>query len=262
MLIIIGVVLVAGLVFGYFVAHSGHHRQVDTARTADAKSIRDGLKPRIERLQEAALTINELKLDRVDFEAADALAAVELGATGNLLGGSRLLLGPDLVTGITSYVSDSTMLTKMLAQHKQLTNEDRAEIEQLVSGNEALERDMFAVVFDYRDMIRRGGEDNYSPKRGRLVTIKSLDRDEEGKVEFQFLNSDKGDKTEMQGFIPLQKGDIIKSAGDNALQRYEKRVRDIKIQSNMLVTYAPQLLDRLSKLADREPASFLTLTAD
>ena len=110
-------------------------------------------------------------------------------------------------------------------------------------------------------MIRRGGDAGYMPKPGSLVTIQNLDRDEEGKITFNYLNSDKSDKSDMQGFIPIQKGDIIKSAGDNALQRYEKRVSGLKAQSTVLGNYFKTIDAKLSELADRPSAPLLKLTS-
>lgn len=261
-LMVIGGAMVLGLLFGYIGATSGQHRQVDNARTEDAKSIRDGLRPRIEKLDGVLTAINGLHPNQVDFEAAESLADVDFSASGNLLNNSRILLGPEIVGMVMSYAADSTMLKTMLAQHKKATAEDRKELESLLNENAALvEASTFAVVFDYRDMIRRGGDASYMPKPGSLVTINSLDRDEDGKITFNYLNSDRSDKSDMQGFIPIQKGDIIKSSGDNALQRYEKRVSGLKAQATILSNYYKNIDEKLSELADRPSAPLIKLTS-
>lgn len=261
-LIVIVGALALGLLFGYFSAVGSQHRQVYNARTADAKEIRDGLRPRVEKAIEVVTKIEALHPTQVDFEAAEALGDIDFAASGNLLSNNRILLGTELVNLVTNYMADSTMLQTMLAQHKKATADDRKELETLLAENAALvEATTFAVVFDYRDMIRRGGDANYQPKHGSLVTIQSLERDEEGKIEFHYLNSDRTDKSEMQGFIPLAKGDIIKSGGDNALQRYEKRVRDLKIQATILNNYVRGIDSKLSELAERPAASLFTFTS-
>lgn len=261
-LTILGAMLVLGLLFGWLFATSSHHRQIDNARTADAMRVRDNLKPMIEQFQEAASTINGLNHAQVDFEAAQALAQKNFAASGQILGGNRLLLGGEIIDSVTSYITDSAMLSAQLAEHNRLTNVvDKDEITQLLADNEALEGSSFAALFDFRHALSQGGEANYRPRVGRLVTLTEVNPDEEGKVEITYLNSTRTEQVDIRGLIPIQRGTILATAGDNALQRYEKRVRSIKQLSDKISAYAPLLQEQLNQLADRDSAPIIKLSS-
>lgn len=261
-LTVLGAMLVLGLLFGWLFATSSHHRQVDNARTADAMRIRDGLKPMIGEYQEAASMINGLNPAQVDFEAAETLAQKKFAANGQILGGNRLLLGGEITDSVTSYITDSAMLTAQIAEHNRLTNVvDKDEINQLLADNEVLEGSSFAALFDFRHALSQGGEPGYRPRLGRLVTLSEVNPDEEGKVEVTYLNSTRTEQVDIRGLIPIQRGTILATAGDNALQRYEKRVRSIKQLSEKISGYTPQLQELLNQLADRDSAPIIKLSS-
>ncbi|MFU8807060.1 MAG: hypothetical protein ACNA8W_24850, partial [Bradymonadaceae bacterium] len=180
-LVVLGAVLVGGLLFGWLFATSSHHRQIDNARTADAQKIHEGLKPVVGNFQEGATAINALNPAQVNFEAAEALSKLNFAVSGQILGGNRILLGPEIIDSVTSYITDSAMLSAMLAEHNRLTNVvDKEEIQALLDGNEALEGSHWAALFDFRHALRHGGDENYMPRLGRLVTLTDVKPDEEG----------------------------------------------------------------------------------
>jgi hypothetical protein len=261
-LTILGAMLVLGLLFGWLFATSSHHRQIDNARTADAMKIRDGLVPMIADFKEAASTINSLDPATVNFEAAETLGSRNFAASGQILNGNRLLLGGEIIDSLTSYITDSAMLSAQLAEHNRLTNVvDKEEITQLLADNEALEGSSFAALFDFRHALSQGGDANYRPRLGRLVTLTEVNPDEEGKVEVTYLNSTRTEQVDIRGLIPIQRGIILAMAGDNVLQRYERRVRNIKALSDKIGAYTPRMQELLDELADRSSAPILKLSS-
>lgn len=255
--------LAVGLGFGYLTSKSFQQRALYDAQTGDAEKIRTALKPKLEGLDAVVPKLEALAPASVDFESAKALSEADFTVNGNILTGGRILLGPDVVDALTTYLTEATLLKRMLADHNRLTNTvDRDELQQLAAGNAAVERGMVAVVYNYKDVVKRAADPAFQPAVGRLVTVESLERDAEGKLEFKFLNTDRRDKVEFQGLIPLNKEELMKTSGDNALQRYTRRVREIQDQARRVAQHVPRLREGLNGLADRPAAPLLKLSAD
>ncbi len=233
------------------------NREVYNARSEDAARIHEALKPKVATLDEAKKLVEKLKPTEPDFELNKKLADLEIAPTGNLLGGNRLLLGPEIIDYVTSYTVDASMLEQMLDEHNRATKADKKEIEQLVKGNEVVKKDRFAILFDYDHLAQRSGSEDYMPKQGRLVTVSSLEKDDEGQIEVDLLNSDRTVKTKIQGILPLPKGDILESGGPNALKRYQQRVARIQRQLLKFENYRGAMMDKLQKLGEQDSAPLL-----
>lgn len=228
---------------------------VYNSQTADGARIHKALEPKVEEFNKAKGLVAKLSPEQPDFENAAALTELNFSPDANLLGGSRLLLGAQLITDLTAYSVDSAMLSEMLVNHDNMTNNvDKKELEEIQQNNELLQKDRFAVLFDYNHLKKHSGSESYSPRPGRLVNVTSMDKDEEGKVEVAFLNSSKTAKTTLEGLMPLQKSDILKSSGPNALQRYQKRVERIKQLTARLDKRVNPLMKGLKNLSERDSA--------
>lgn len=230
--------------------------QIDEARSTDAMKLAEAVEPRVNTfLTEVHPAIQKLSETSVDFEAADALAKKEFSVTGNVFSNNRLLLGPVAIDNVTSYAVDTTLLKTMLNEHARMTTKvDREELEQLEKDNKVLENEYFGVVFDYKYILSRGGDENYTPKPGQLVVAKGQPEGEDGKgkVNVEFLGTAQPRAVELQGFIPLSKAQILKSGGGNAMTRYQKRARQIKFQSSKIAKYAEGVPVSLKKVAEPE----------
>ncbi|MFU8806784.1 MAG: hypothetical protein ACNA8W_23460, partial [Bradymonadaceae bacterium] len=138
---------------------------------------------------------------------------------------------------------------------------DKEELTQLLEGNDILENSRFAALFDFRHALSQGGDDGYVPRMGRLVTVSDVTPNENKEVEVVYLNSTRTDQVEIQGLIPLQRGNVLATAGDTALQRYERRVKEIKTLTAKMNEYTPRMLDQLDELASRGSAPILKLSS-
>ncbi|WP_146618117.1 hypothetical protein [Lujinxingia litoralis] len=248
---IIGMVVLAfvGAFFGYFTAQGQQSRQIEQTRVEDARALQEAIDPALTSFAGVADRITKLSATEVDFEAAEALGEAKFVVSGDVLASNRLLLGRDVISPLTAYMAQSAVLSEMIAEHRRLTALDKAEIEGLLSENDVLDESLVAVVFDYRHLFTQGGNEGYRPRPGRLMTLKNLDRDDEGMLEASMLNSSRTQKVEMQALVPLERNELIKSAGDNALQRYERRVKDLKERTEALKQRINPLSSALSELA-------------
>jgi DNA-binding transcriptional regulator GbsR (MarR family) len=258
-MILLGVMLVVGVIFGVFVSNSMTTREIREARSNDAARILEEIKPKLEAYDTVKKSINGLNPSEPNFETAGSMADQEIAPDGNLLGGNRLLLSPTAIDYVTSYTVDSNMLAQMLDEHKRITTKvDKKELEQLAEGNEIVKKDKFALLFDYGHLAKQSGSESYVPKPGRLVTVKNLEKNEEGKIQVELLGSDRTIDTKIQGIIPIQKSEMMKTGGQNAMQRYSKRVRDLQNQVKRIEQYRELLTGELEELANLEAAPLLS----
>jgi len=252
---LLGAVLLVGVGFGWAASTSLGNSEIYNAQTADGARIHGALEPKVAEFQKAKGMVAKLSATEPDFESAKALAALDFTADGNLMGGGRLLLGSKLISDLTGYSVDAAMLTELLADHDNMTNNvDKQELEAIAQNNELLDKDRFAVLFDFNYLAKNNTSDTYSPRPGRLVNVMSMEKDEDGKVEVSYLNSSKTSKTLLQGLVPLEKGELLKSDGPNALQRYQKRVDRIKKMSDRLDNRVNPLMSSLKTLGERDKA--------
>jgi hypothetical protein len=257
-IILMVVLLGIGIAFGWVASNTLQNREVYNARSDDAARIHETLKPTVANVDETRKIVEGLSPEKPDFEATEKLAEIDLSVGGNVLGGNRLLLGPEIVDLVTSFLVDTAMLDEMIKEHHRLTTKsDREELEQLMEDNEVLEEDRFGVLFDYDHLAQRSGSEDYFPKMGRLVTVPEMETDDEGKLEVQLLDSDRTIKTRVQGLLPLGKGDILKTSGENALQRYQRRVARIQRHLMKYDQYQEAMMVQLEEMGSKEPAALL-----
>jgi hypothetical protein len=251
------VLLGVGIMFGWIAANSMQNRDVYNARSKDAARIHEALEAKLANLDEAKKLAKTMQPTEPNPELNEKLAALELAPEGNLLGGNRLLLGPEVIDSVTNYTADARLLERMLDDHERLTKADKKELEALVEGNEVVKKDQFAVLFDYDHLAKKSGSEDYMPRKGQLVTVPSLEKDEDGKIEVELLNSDRTIKTPIQGLLPLDKGQLMKSGGETALNRYQMRVARINRQILAFDQYRKGMMTKLESLASMESAPLL-----
>lgn len=250
--------LLAGVGFGWVFSSTVNNRKVYDARSKDAAEARQNIAPKLEELEEVQKILEELPSDDVDFEATETLGEIKVGVEENLLSGNRILLGPEAISYVTNFSTDTTLLQELLVEHARLTKADREELEELMEDNEVLKKDRFAVLFDYDHLAQKSGGEDYMPKPGRLVTVpEEMEKDDEGQIEVQMLGSDRTVETLVQGILPLGKADILRSGGRNALQNYQERVARIKRQAAKPDEYSEGMMILLDGLAETEEAPLL-----
>lgn len=232
-LVLFAICLVVGSVFGYAASTTMYTNEINSARSADAQKILDVVKPKVEAFREAIPKIAALSETAPDFEATKAIGT-EFALDGSPLGGPRVLIGQAAIDSVMTYAIESQMLAAMLKEHERLTNADREEIEQLAKDNEILENQFFGVTFDYVHALKNGGEANYVPKEGRLVIGRGPVEGDSSKIKIELPGSGQESEVAIQGYIPIGKQQIMRSAGQNALTRYQSRVRQIKFQSQKI----------------------------
>lgn len=249
------IALLIGLVFGYAASQAMFTNQLDNKRIDDATAVHKAVKEKVTLFDEVKDDIFKLNPNKPDFEAVKKLAEVEIELGGVSLGDATLF-DPVAIDNITSYAADSQALRKALRDHNRLTQKDKAEIDELMKENEVLEKNnYFGVRFDYRHALKNGGDENYIPRPGRLVISHGADKEEKGKVKVEDPASGKEASVEIQGFIPIDKSQILKSSGGNALTRYGYRVKELKFRTEKLAKQTETTVTSLENLISDDGAA-------
>jgi len=228
-----GVCLVIGLVFGWAFSTSIYTNRMDTARSADAETLLKVVAPKIQSFRDAMPKIGSMSETAPDFEAVKSLGT-DFVLDGNPLGGGRLLIGQAAIDGVTSYAIETQLFLAMLREHDRLTKADKEELEQLAQDNKILENDFFGVTFDYVHALKFGGDANYVPKEGRLVVSRGAAEEDPTKIKVETPGTGQVTEVAIQAYIPIGKSQIVRSAGQNALTRYQARIRQIKFQATKI----------------------------
>ncbi len=247
--IALGVIaLLIGLVFGYAASQAMFTNQLDSKRIDDAQAVHKAVKEKVAVFDGIKDDIFKLNPNQPDFEQVKKLAAAEIELGGVSIGDTTLF-DPVAIDNITSYAADSQALRRALRDHDRLTRKDKEEIEELMKENAVLEKNnYFGVQFDYRYALKNGGDENYIPRPGRLVISHGADKEEKGKVKVEDPASGKEATIEIQGFIPIDKSQILKSSGGNALTRYGYRVKELKFRTEKLAKQTETTVTSLENL--------------
>ncbi len=230
-IILLVVLLGVGLFFGYMASQSLQTRSIETARINDANSMLQYLEPRFEALAKAEAIIDSLDPMNPDFDAVERLGELDFVVAGDVLPGNRLLLSSTVITPLNRFMAETNLLHNQIEEHVRLTSTvDRDEIEGLIADKEEyLEEEILGVVFHYSHI---GGyfenRDAYTPPEGRLAFVKDLEQDEDGMVEIRMMGRENSNRVEGAALILLEKGDLLRTEGENAVTRHERRVRDLQ----------------------------------
>jgi hypothetical protein len=259
---LLAVMVVVGLVFGYAGSQTMHFRKLSEDRKRDALKVHDAIKRPIENIsKELVPAIVNLDSSKPDYEAAAKLAQLDFVPDAGSLGGNQILIGSNNVYNITQTMGKAMALRELLKQHDYLTNKvDKAELEQLMSDNAVLQtEDKFAIIFNYKSIIEALGKTKgdpkaaakgYLPPTGRLVTFGKQDVNEEGDIKVKLPGNGGEMLSPIFGVIVLDKNEMLKSGGQNALTRYSQRVKTLKFYANDLANTSNGLLDGLKQIAD------------
>lgn len=284
-LALMAVILVVGVVFGYFAAESLRNRALYQARTDDASTILEEMRPKLENFQTVFETVQQMDPSKVQYDKAKTLADTDVALTPSVLPGNRLLLGRELTGLLTRYMVDSQQLASLLQEHNRLTNQvEREELEELRgSDGEKVSEEIYGIVFDYRSLVQNVRRTGFVPSQGRLARLEGLpgqgdeqkgdnsgdeqsedeDGEEipEGQVRFELLNGTESGTVATQSVIPISRQQMRSAvSGKNAFERYRQRMGQIARLTEDINGYSERLVNRFESMANRPAPSLIQLS--
>jgi len=284
-LALMAAILVVGVVFGYFAAESLRNRALYQARTDDASTILEEMRPKLENFQTVFETVQQMDPGKVQYEKAKTLADTDVALKPSVLPGNRLLLGRELTGLLTRYMVDSQQLASLLQDHNRMTNQvDREELEELRGRDgEKVSEEVYGIVFDYRSLVQNVRRTGFVPSQGRLARLEGLpgqkddeeggnsddeeggdeDGEEipEGQVRFELLNGTESGTVATQSVIPISRQQMRSAvSGKNAFERYRQRMGQIARLTEEINGYSERLVNRFESMANRPAPSLIQLS--
>ncbi len=278
-------ILVIGVVFGYFAAESLRNRALYQARTDDAGTILEEMRPKLENFQTVFETVQQMDPNKVQYDKVKTLAGAEVALKPSVLPGNRLLLGRELTGLLTRYMVDSQQLASLLQEHSRLTNEvEREELEALRGGaDKEVSEEIYGIVFDYRTLVQNVRRTGFVPSQGRLARLEGLpsQKDEqggedsgdpegegddgeeipEGQVRFELLNGTESGTVATQSVIPISRQQMRSAvSGKNAFERYRQRMGQIARLTEEINGYSERLMNQFESMANRPEPSLIQLS--
>ncbi len=222
LLVIFAICVVVGVIFGVAFMSGQNASKLLDMRTEDAAALRDAVKPKVAEFESVAEKIQKMDSDTPNGELAKELAEVDFALPGAALASVRIPLPGGVTDTVAQFAADTKELQNALDEHSRLTNKvDAEEIKAILENNKALQENRaFGVIYDVDDVRKNSDSDNYQPKRGRLVGVKDYDK-ENNQYVIELLSSGEERKVPPQKIIPLEVKEILKTGGQNAMQRYK-----------------------------------------
>lgn len=257
--------LVVGLVFGSFGSKASQARSVYDAQTRAAGTVRDDVKPFVDKATEVAGKAAKLDPTKPNYELVAQLAGEKFVPPPGLMGGNAAFIGGDNVYNVTTFAAKATTFKQLLDRHNYQTKIDKEELDQLLEGNELLQGNKkFAVLYNHKQLLAhlkdKKDDKDFKPGGGRLVLLEKFETDDEGNVTYESLANKSEGQVNVKNIIPLEKSEMIKTGGQNALQRYKRRVEVIRFYAADLTKSTNGLIEGLAAVADRGSAPLLQLS--
>ena len=262
---LMGILLVMGLFFGFMAAQTMQVRDLENRRIGDAQRVQDYLEPRLVALTEAVEIIEGLDPLNPDYDAVRRLSQLEMAIGAEALPNNRILLGRQIVGPLHQLSAQSNLLQERVREHHALTARvDRAEIEALKAhqAEQTSEEGQLALALNLGQYA--GFQQNpteFRPPTGRLVMVTDPEQDEEGMIEIKVLYRE-GERQRVTpiSVLMINEGDLLLSDGENALKRYERRVRALKSQVDTITRRIEPLRQAVAEVASQEGPGLLALT--
>lgn len=264
---LIGGVLIVGLVFGYMFAQSSQARDLFDKQTEAAKGLVEMLEPKVDASKQVVALIASMDSSKPEYDKTTKLNGIKFVPEEGTITSKTVFLGGSIVYDTTTFMSKALTFKQLIKRHADLTEADKEELDSLMTGNELLGSDKgFAILYEHNQLLDHTKAERdaskFKPKPGRLVSIDEFKVSEEGKVAFTHLNSENGGDWPVFGIIPLEKNDLLKTAGqDNALARYKRRVDTLKRYALDLDKHVKGVVQPVKEVAERGGAPVLQMSS-
>ena len=262
-LVMLGIVLVIGLVFGLVLRSSMQQRRLYSMQTEQANEVLGAVEPKAKAFKEASTIIKNLDPDSVEYSKAEKLGELDVGVDMSVLSTDKLFLGGDRMAMLTSYIVKAQKLQELIEEHARQTNQvDKKDLERIVGGAEEQKEKKnkeYAAVFNFNRYKNAITQEGYTPMGGKLVTLKDPENIEDGKVRYSMPNSEREGKIDVRGIVRLSKGDMLTVGGENAFERYQRRVAEMKHLAKKMEGRSEALVQKLKELAERPGPPLISL---
>lgn len=241
---------VVGIVFGVAFMSGQNASALLEMQTEDAQKLQEAVKPKVDEFQTVVEKISKMNSNTPDATLANELAEYDFVVPGAILASVRIPLPAGATDTVSQFAADTQHLKTLIDDHKRLTTKvDAEEIQAILENNKALQDNRaFAVMYDVDDVRKNSEGEKYQPKPGRLVGVKDYNQ-EKNVYEIEFLGAGRTGEVTPEKIVPIETSQILKTGGQNAMQRYSWRVRNLKYYANKINGYVDSMQNSLATAA-------------
>ncbi len=259
----VGIIVLISILVGYVFGNGSQVRQLYDAQSADAKRVLEAVEPKLTKVNSLLAAAQKHDGLSPDPAVIEALSERDFVLEPESIAQDRLLLGAEATTLLMRFSADSKVLADLLKRHQTMTTRvDKKELEELAKADAAGKAAGFAIIFDaQRYTSNLESKDQKPPLEGRLYVLDStdtIDKDGEKHVKLRSPSSGKELDWSLRRLILLDKKEMLKSSGPNALRRYERRHKEIAAKLKEMSQYSDALVTKLSEMAERPGAPLLS----
>jgi hypothetical protein len=263
-------VLVLSLFFGaiaWWMGSAQRSRSVYDAQTREAAALLKFVKPKVDKLR--ALETKVTKSDGATPDAAllEDLARIDYAVKPEELvtiAGGKLLVGAQQTDLLVKFTADTRLLASMSRDHVRMaTKVDKKELEELASSETLSGRGAYAIIFNADEYTKNlSAKKPGPPIRGAIAIVESEPemRDNEPWIKIRYPSSGRISETPLRSIVHVDRNQIVRSSGPNALGRYKRRHSAIRGKLIEINKYADTMVSQLEKLSTRPSAPILTFS--
>lgn len=244
--------VVAG-VMGFMAGTGSIQRELLSNQAKEAVVVRDRMLPILQKFEELANVVEPMSLDKVDWQAIQAMPQDLPGVDAAGILSTRVPLPAEVMSSLGKAVADMNQLFQLAVDHRSLTlARDKPELEAMEKGASFSSNQYFAAV--YTPLDAKTPALKYVPPEAQIVAVVDKPHpDEKGENNVIKVKYRGGQETEvpLQRIVIVPKTELFEGGRQNVLSLYRHRVEYMKLKIKSIRTYASNLKEKLNAEAAR-----------
>lgn len=262
--------LVLSLFFGlvaYFMGAASKSRALYDAQTREAQALLDFVKPKVEKVKALEQAIAKSNPTTPDAALMEELAKVDYAIKPEELvtvAGGRILVGAQETDLLVKFTADTQLMANLAKDHVRMTTQvDKKELDELAKDAALSGRGAYAVIFNADEYTQKlTSKTPGAPVKGSLAIVDSepFEKDKEPWVKVRYPSSGKTFDTPLRSIVHINKEQLVRSGGPNAVGRYTRRSTALRGKVSEVTKYGDTMVTQLEAIATRGPAPILTFS--
>ncbi len=263
-------VVVMSLFFGlvaYYMGGATKSRALYDAQTREAQALLDFIKPKVDKVKELEGVVSKSNPTAPDMALMEELAKVDYAVKPEELvtvAGGRLLVGAQQTDLLVKFTADTQLIANLAKEHVRMTTKvDQKELEEIAADKTLSGRGAYAVIFNADEYTQKlNAKEPGAPVKGAIAIVDSepFEKDKEPWVKVRYPSSGKVFDTPLRSLVHVDKEQIQRSGGPNAVGRYTRRQGALVGKVSEVTKYGDTMVTQLEAIASRGAAPILTFS--
>jgi hypothetical protein len=263
-------VIALSLFFGvvaYFMGASTKSRALYNAQTREAQALLDFVKPKVDKVKALEALVTKSNPNAPDLALMEELSKIDYAVKPEELvtvAGGRILVGAQETDLLVKFTADTQLIANLAKDHVRMTTKvDKKELDEISADKTLSGRGAYAVIFNVDEYkTKLDAKEAGAPVKGTIAIVDSepFEKDKEPWVKVRYPSSGKVFDTPLRSLVHVDKAQIVRSGGPNAVGRYTRRQGGLVGKVSEVTKYGDTMVTQLEKIATRGPAPILTFS--